>query len=278
MDLNGTVKTPLGDVKKKTAMYAGIGGLGLLGVVWYRNKQAASAAASSSSTSTGTDQGTDPQTGYAYGSPEDIAALQQMGASGLGGDYGYPYSGGFPNPGGYNPNPTPTGPGTFTNNAEWAQYAEDYLANTVGGDAATIGNALGKYITGQPVDDTMVSVINQAIAFAGYPPIAGPNGNPPGFNHQATPGGGSGKAHNPVTGLKIIDFGFTSLTIAWDPAANATGYLIQVYDGSKKVTSMNTTATNARIRNLRGNTNYRITVWARPSGAAPNASVTGKTK
>ena len=176
MALEGTVKTPFGNVSKKTAVIVGGGGLGLLIIVWYRSKKnAGSSSSSSTDTTASTDQSNiDPATGFPYGSPEDVAALQQQQM--IGGGFGPVYGGG--NPGGSG---NPPGPGSFTDNGQWAQYAEDYLVNTVGEPAADVGSALGKYLTAQPVDTTAKGYINQAIAFAGYPPVAGPNGNPPGI-------------------------------------------------------------------------------------------------
>lgn len=176
MALEGTVKTPLGNVSKKTAAIVGVGGVGLLAIVWYRSKKAGASSSSASTTDTtaSTDQSNiDPATGFPYGSPEDVAALQQQQM--IGGGFGPVFGGGTPG------GTTGPGPGSFTSNGQWAQYAEDYLVNTVGEPAADVGNALGKYITAQPVDTTGKGYINQAIAFAGFPPVAGPNGNPPGI-------------------------------------------------------------------------------------------------
>jgi hypothetical protein len=176
MALEGNVKTPFGNVSKKTAVIVGGGGVLLLGIVWYRSKKnAGSSSTSSTDTTASTDQSNiDPATGFPYGSPEDVAALQQQQM--IGGGFGPVFGGGTP--GGSTTGP---GPGSFTSNGQWAQYAEDYLVNTIGEPAADVGNALGKYVTAQPVDTTGKGYINQAIAFAGFPPVAGPNGNPPGI-------------------------------------------------------------------------------------------------
>lgn len=176
MALEGTVKTPFGNMSKKTVAIVGGGGVLLLGIVWYRSKKAGASSSSASSTDTtaqSTDQNIDPATGFPYGSPEDVAALQQQQM--IGGGFGPVFGGGTPG------GTTGPGPGSFTDNGQWAQYAEDYLVNTVGQPAADVGNALGKYLTAQPVDTTGKGYINEAIAFAGFPPVSGPNGNPPGI-------------------------------------------------------------------------------------------------
>jgi hypothetical protein len=191
--LEGTVKTPFGTASKKTVALIGGGGLLVVGVVWYRTKKAGgSSATSGTSSSTATDN-IDPATGYAYGSPEDQAALasQSSGYPAYGGGYGYGGGSGIP-PSQNGQGIAGEGPGGFTSNANWAQYAEEYLANTVGADPIVVGNALGKYITGQAVTAEQAQVIDQAIAFAGYPPVAGPNNHPPAINISQNGGGGGG--------------------------------------------------------------------------------------
>jgi hypothetical protein len=205
MALEGDIKTPLGPVKKKTGVIIGVGGAALIGIVWYRTKQQQNAAPA-----TATDQSNiDPATGFPVGSPEDEAALagqNQFDSSSFTGGQVTGYTGSgqpvySPGAGAFGSVPPNTGPGTFTSNGQWSQYAEQYLVDNAGGDAATVGNALGKYITGQPVTTDQTQVIDSAIAFAGYPPIAGPAGNPPGINTINTPvppggtGGGTGTPH-----------------------------------------------------------------------------------
>lgn len=189
--LEGTIHTPMGNVSKKTALIVGVGGVGVLLIAYYRSKKnAASSAASSTDTSQSTDSANiDPATGFPYGSPEDIQALQSQQM--IGGGFGPVYGGGG-NPGGG----TPGQPGTFTTNAQWSQYAEDYLVNTVGLNASDVGLALGKYLTGQAVTTDQVTIINQAIAFAGPVPVPGANGNPPGFTE--VPGGNTVAVPNVV--------------------------------------------------------------------------------
>lgn len=173
--VEGTLDTPLGKVNKKTAFIIG-GGVVVLGVVWYRQKQAASAVASS-----GASTEINPATGYVYGSPEDAAALANQGAYVTPGSVGGVGGGG----GGYTPASQQPAP---TTNAAWAQYVESTLvANGVITDPTQMGNALGKYLTGQALDPDMQSLVQQAIAFGGYPPVSGPNGYPPSMNTTPNP-------------------------------------------------------------------------------------------
>ena len=203
--LEGTVQLPVfGTVRKKTAALAGGGAVVfVLGVWWYRQRKASQAAAAtgaSGATSGGavTDPAgnscaaLNPATGFCPGTPADQQAQAGLGTgafdtSGLGGGLsGFYYGGGS---GGTGPavQSTAPGPGNFADNAEWAQYAENYMITTLGADPAATGNALGKYITGQPVDTAGQNIIQEAIAIAGYPPVAGQGGDPPGIKTVTGP-------------------------------------------------------------------------------------------
>lgn len=165
--LEGTISTPVGTVPKKTAALVGGGILLLVGVMYYRGKQKTDAASSSGEIN--------PTTGFAYGSPEDLAAIAAQGT----------FIGGGGGGGGDDPDPEP-GTG-FTTNAAWVQSTILGMTNSgIIEDASALSVALGKYIAGQPVGDntTMRSLIEQAIAFNGQPPIAGPHGYPPSINTQ----------------------------------------------------------------------------------------------
>lgn len=170
----------------KPVVFGGAG-LVLVGGVYYYRKNKASQAANSAIQQAGTNE-TDPATGYPYGSPEDAAALQTQNAyvSPSGGGYGFTgYAGGS----GSSVFGSGT-PGSFNSNAEWAQYVEAYEISNMGADAPTVGNAIGKYLTGQPIDPSMVGIVQSAIAIAGYPPVSGPNGDPPNYitsNSTPTP-------------------------------------------------------------------------------------------
>jgi hypothetical protein len=189
MALEGQVKTPFGEMNKKTVAIAGVGGVVIIGIVYYRSKQTAAAnaaataaAANSAANATGTaNTQIDPATGYPYGSAEDEAALsQQQGINYTG--YGFGGGGGYSGGGGSGGNPGPP----FTSNAAWASYCEQSMGST-GSDA--IAAALGHYLVGVPLATGESTIVDQAIAIGGYPPVAGPNGYPPAFK---TGGGGGG--------------------------------------------------------------------------------------
>lgn len=225
-------ENPLAGLSKNEKIGLGIGSAALLGFTIYRYQKqkqaaaadaAAAAAAQAPGTGAGSSDQIDPATGFPYGSAEDAAALTAQSGynSPIGGlgysDTSYLY-GGYP---GYPGSGYPTS-GGYTSNAQWSQAAENYLVQTVGADANSVGNALGKYITGGTVDDNQQAIINQAIAFNGFPPVSGPDGYPPSIRTAPNPGtpppsnsvtvpnvvgGTAGNAHNAIVaaGLTPID-------------------------------------------------------------------------
>jgi hypothetical protein len=251
-----------------TTVAVSAGGAALLGFSVYRYQKQKKAAAVTASVNAAAQSANDPATGYPYGSAEDAAALtaqsNYIAPTGSGG-YGY---------GGGNTYPV-TQPGQFTSNAAWSQAAELFLVGQ-GGDANAIGNALGKYITGQPVDSTSQSLINQAIAFEGYPPVPGPNGFPPSMN-TANPGStGSDGGSTQPTGAIIQSLpdgsgGWESVTFpnqaAWDAwtmwnqnFAATHGGRTQAYrsEWNQKLTELGAFGTNGPLKppsNVTGNPN-----------------------
>jgi len=163
--LDGTINTPFGNVQKKTALIVGGGAAVILGIVWWRTNQM------NAEETDIYDAEINPATGYPYGSPEDAAALLAQS------QYVSPPSGGTGG-GGYPPGST-----GFTNNAQWTQAVIEYM--TTAGlieDPTLLSAALGAYITGAPVTTAQRSLIEQAIAAQGFPPLSGPNGYPPSIN------------------------------------------------------------------------------------------------
>lgn len=208
-----TVKLPgIGPVSKTTALALGAVALAVVGVGLYRSRQASAAAGTGDTTSSQID----PATGYPYGSAEDEAALAQQAAS-LAGGVGLSD---FTGSSGTATTPTATG---YATNAQWAQAAEDYLVGTIGSDAHVVGNALGKYITGGILTSDQVSVVTQAIAFAGYPPVNGPTGYPPSYHVAAAPT----KLPAPAN-LRVTKVTKTSVSIAWTAVPGAAGYYVNL--------------------------------------------------
>lgn len=161
----GDVTLPMVGKVSKTTAYVGIGGVLVVGgYAYYKKRQAAAAAALVAAPA----NSIDPATGQPFGSAADATALAAQAnyqvAANAGGSSGA------------TPQPTVQG---FTNNSQWSQAAQEYLTQNTGGDPGLVGSALGKFLAGSVVTDAEKSIIQQAIAFEGLPPIAGATGFPP---------------------------------------------------------------------------------------------------
>ncbi|MEU9022343.1 hypothetical protein [Actinomadura sp. NPDC048394] len=257
-----TITIPgLGKTKKSTAYVLGGAAVLVVGVAWYRARNAPAAApASSGGGAASSGDAIDPATGYVYGSAEDTAALGSQGSY-LGAGY---YGGNGSN---VSTISTTTG---FTTNAQWSQAAEDYLVNTVGSDANTVGNALGKYITGQPLSADQVTIVNQAIAFTGYPPANGPTGYPPSYRTSNEPPATTPPTTAPpaVTGLKGVAFS-EHVDLTWNAVPDVAGYIIYA-DGIRKT---NNVYPNEHVWNLKPNTSHHLEV--QPFRVVQGKEVTG---
>lgn len=271
-----TITLPGGlKVKKNVAMAIGVAALIIAAAYYYRSKQ----AASSDTTATDTGAGIDPQTGFAYGSPEDQAALAALSGGTLGQTDSSSFVGGQTI--GYDQYGNPVYgqggggvPGAFTNNSQWTQSAESYMGSD-GNDS--IAAALGKYITGQPLTDVQVTTVQSAIASQGYPPIAGPTGFPPSYHTQESPSpSAKTPAHNPVPNLRA-DPRFTQIDAHWGVLPNATSYQVKLYKGGAVAQTLQVKGTFATFHNVKRNTAYRVTVWGKP-GTGSTASVNAHTQ
>lgn len=185
------IEGEIGGVKKKTLL---IGGAGLvvvvIGVVYMRSRKSASAQSSGMATDPAGNQcqALDPNSGYCPGTAQDLAYQSQINGTALSTDSSS-YTGGqvigydqYGNPI-YSSSSPVTGPGSYVNNAEWAQAAEAYLIQEEpNADPSAIAAALGAYITGAQVNTSQITIIQQAIAFQGDPPVPGENGDPPNIN------------------------------------------------------------------------------------------------
>lgn len=275
--MTDTVKIPgLGQVSKTTAYALGGGAVLVIVVAWYRSRDAAAepAAAAGGDPS----QQIDPATGYPYGSDPDLAALGQMAAIGAGPvGPGYEFQSGanISGGGGY--------PQGFTTNAAWSQAAEDYLVNTVhGGESAdVIGNALGKYITGQGLSADQVAIVEQAIAFTGYPPVNGPTGYPPSYRTAAaaaTPAApttpGTPAALRAPSRIFATAVGRTWIRFGWKNVAGASGYVVQQMGASGWQTIGHSGDTQYTRSGLHPGHSYKFRVAATSAGKTGPFSAT----
>lgn len=252
-----TISIPgIGNTKKKTVYAVGIGIVLVGAAVYYRNKQSAAAAQAASVAQAGTDT-TDPATGYPYGSPEDAAALNTQAGyyQSVDGSAGG-YYGGSPSPG--------QGTG-FISNAAWAQAYEEYAVNNIQSDSTTVAAALGKYLTGQPLTQDQLNIVEQAIAFEGLPPIAGTNGYPPSYNLGTTapptvPTQSTGVGN---WNLSAVVKGPTEVDLSWaNQGSNYPSYQINYGIGSTGPFKTRVSGTTARIGALKPSTTYQFSISA----------------
>lgn len=262
----GSIKTPVGTISKKTALWAGVGTGVLALLVWYRKRQNTSAAADTTGE-------INPATGYVYGSAEDAQALEAQA------NYHSPSG----SAGGGGGSSVSTG---FTSNSQWAQAVVQYMTdNSTVVDPSQLQEALGKYLTGAPVTDTQKNLIEQAIAVQGYPPIAGTTGYPPAINQSPTSGTTTTTSKpGTVTGLHVTNASSGEIDLTWNAVQGATRY--EIYriatagaakgQGSERVVSYDT---NVKIYPLAGKTTYRFDVYAlNAAGSSAAVSVTATTK
>jgi hypothetical protein len=184
--LGGDIKLPgLGPVPKKWFLIVGGGSVIVIGYVIIRRKKDTGTAAAGT-----TDAGTAALAGQpcvdANGNPGvyDDSGTCQVDTSALGGYYAG--TGALGTSGVTAPVP---GTGGFTTNGQWSQQAVmDMQSLGTAVDVGTLTAALGAYINGQPVTPDQMSLIDQARAIEGDPPVAGPSGYPPAVKLQASTG------------------------------------------------------------------------------------------
>jgi hypothetical protein len=180
------------DVKAhKSAVFTAGGAAGLLLFLYWRHRQnAAQTAPGAAQSAYQPSDGISP----ADASGTDYGGAYGGGGSGSGGGYYDQYGNWVPS----GTTGTGTGgPGSFTSNAQWAQYAESQLSGIV--NEPTLSAALGKYLTGQPMTPDQKSLADQAIAIAGYPPVSGPGGFPPAMHTGGGGGHGQGGGKRFIT-------------------------------------------------------------------------------
>lgn len=260
--LEGTLKTPLGAVPKKTATIIGIGGLVIVGIVYYRQKQ-------QDMSTPVTDGEINPATGYPYGSPEDAAALAAQST------YVSP-----PAPSGGGSSNVPQSNVGFSSNGQWVQAVVEYmLTNNLVEDSTNLSTALGRYITGAYATAEEQSLIQQAIAVEGFPPVAGTNGYPPSINKTPPTTSGTPAAPPPtVSGLHLTSAGTTSLTFGWSYGATKPDYQL-VYLDNHPHDNIPGTQMSYTFKNLKRRTTHKCQVrGVKGSTIGASAAATGTTK
>lgn len=284
-----TVKIPgLKQPLPKWGVVAGLGGVGVAVVIYYRNKNAQSTAAAAAPSST--DQyppdgtvgdpsdpySTDPATGQTYGD-EAIGSGGTFGAfsgdlGGFGGTGWDPSTGMYTDPNGNtctNPGADGYCPGSgggppFSTNDAWSLWViqqEQTLNPNV--NVGQLTDALGLYLAGDPVDTAQKTLVLDAEAIGGPPPVAGPNGYPPNVRLNGNKGGG-GNAQNPVSGLRA-SVRFTQVDLSWNAAKNATSYRVIVKDSKNRQQTQSSTSPHITLHNLAKKDKYTVQVLALPA-------------
>jgi hypothetical protein len=204
--LEGTVNVPLAGKQPKKLVVGGVLVVGTATVIYYyRKRKTAAAPAASAATpagqyppdgTTGNPQdlySTDPATGQTYGNEMAGAgaggsaggALGSGAASGMfydpatgAYDLTSPYGTGGTGVSSGNP-ATPGGP-PFANNAAWSNWViQEIQALNSSVDAGALTDALGVYLEGGQVTQAQKTLVFDALAIAGDPPVAGALGYPP---------------------------------------------------------------------------------------------------
>lgn len=218
----------------------------------------------------------DPESGYVYGSVEDVAALQSQNAlENAGGGTG-----------------SGTGPATYANNTAWASAAINYLV-AQGVDPSQANEAIQQYLSGQVLTSQQQADVNLAIQALGAPPsLPGPIGTPPG--QVVTPPGGTGttgttatsvQQYPPPTGLTAESKTATTVNLAWNDTPSGSSYpasyTVRTWPAAggnavseTTVSAPNDTGSKVRtvVQGLKTKTSYKIQVWANGGAVAPSGA------
>lgn len=222
--LEGTVDLPGVGPIKKPIVY-GVGGLGAAFVLYmyYRNW-----------TGVGLDDGEEVEdTGY-----EEASILPSVSGA-VSPDNSY----------GLDDEDTGSTSGITTNDA-WSRYAAGQLQQGDKWPYSDIVAALGNYVTDKPLTTAQQEIVRAAIAVAGYPPVG---------SHSIISGGDTSITVAP-TGLRLVEATSTTVKMAWNPVAGATGYRLYRTGVSQVVGVAN--GTTGEIGGLTTNQSYGIQVAA----------------
>jgi PASTA domain len=261
------VKKPL----PKWAVGAGIGGVAVGIIYYFRKKSAAPATAAATSTDQYPPDGTtgnpsdpystDPATGTTYGDE----------AAGSGGAYGAFSSSGTSDQGvigydaggnpiyapGYGPGAsgTTTGGPPFSTNSDWSNWVIAQLeVNDPNLSTTDVQNAIGAYLAGQPLTAAQKTIVFDATAVGQDPPVAGANGYPPKVLATGTAGGSTTPKQVKVPNVagKTVNqaqdaIKAAGLTVNPDTAKDKKGYIRKVTAENPKAGTTAATGTHVGL-------------------------------
>jgi hypothetical protein len=258
-------------------------GIGVWFFLMRKPSGAQSPAATQSQTGYGTDPAgntgyIDPQSGYVYGSAEDIASLQQQGQVA-----GNMFAG-------QDQAKTPTG--GYADNTAWSVAAINYLV-AQGVDPTQATQSIQQYLAGQTLTTQQQAQVNLAVHALGAPPSPpGPSGTQPG---QVVPPPTDGKPP-PVTvpppthlqvdkypapsGLHVVSTTPTTAEVMWNnltsPKPAPHNYTVATYQLNGKRVGYSTVSPDATgntthytVPGLHTRWQYKIDVWANGGKQAP---------
>ena len=285
MALEGDVKIPGGGKVPKKAAAAGVVIVGTLIGVYYYRKRSSSATATGAAAASSTDQyppdgttgnpsdpySTDPATGQTYGDEAagSGGALGAFGSGAASGLYYDPATGAYDLTSPYgtqgtSPYQTQGGP-PFSSNSAWSDWVvQELQAQDPSINVGNLVNAIGAYLEGQPVSAAQKTLIFDALAIGGDPPVAGPAGYPPKVRTSGN-GGGTTETVPDVKG-KDAD---TALEALKD--AHLTGKLSEDRKAGK--TYLVIAQSPAAGKRVAENSTVRLTIQIKPSTGHPESKV-----
>jgi hypothetical protein len=138
-----------------------------------------------------------------------------------------------------------------TTNDQWTQYATVQLQQSDTWSYTDIVTALGNFINNRPLSTLQQSIVQAAVAVAGYPPVG---------SHTIIPGGNSALTVAP-TGLKASSIGSTTAVVSFTGVSGATSYAASGATGTAGSSPMTVTG-------LKPNATNSVTIHGVTSGGA----------
>lgn len=224
-----TGKDALGALKTKIGPLPAWVWLAVFAAIWwyFQHKDSAGAGTAGQQTDPAGNTGViDPETGYVYGSPEDIAARNANQGSGGGGS---------------------GGGGGYSSNAAWGVAAVNYLVAR-GIEPTEATNAIDRYLSGGKLTEKEQADVNLAIEGIGAPPTL------PRPSSDGGGGGGGGGGGKPPKNLHLSQNNGTSVQVSWDLPGGVTGarWDVENHEGNSSGKVVDRFSTANTIANLGG--------------------------
>lgn len=291
----------------KWVVYGGVAGVGIVGFLWWKNRNGSSSASGQNASATdpvtglpySEDNQVDPATGMTYLAEAQqygsVAAAEAAVGAGYGGVSGV--GGGYSGVGaGYPTQTYTTGSATgtsaqFATNADWAQEVIAQIPSVTGDSASDVATAVANYLAGLALNATQANDIQVALAEFGPPPVgsfqiitAGSGSGPTSTGSGSSGGSGHGpgpQAKPPAAPAWVAEqwVKTTQANVHWARSAGATSYEVRVTYQSKVQQVDTTSAENYTISGLTPDHTYGVHVVAvNSAGRSAETSTTVKTQ